>query len=160
MQRPALFPSLLNYARQSLAVLLTIVFFALLSSCNVSFYRDKDPGKSITTQTDLGVWLVTYLIKSGRLDYAVIAGPGLKGQELPGCVTLSTDGSAIFNHPDGTKKSLIGSGLLIQVSGTTVLKSTQNISGSDFQAFLDNKPKDYSLEALIAFLHRRSENSK
>lgn len=73
---------------------------------------------------------------------------------------MSSDGSAIFNHPDGSETSLIGTGLVLQVSGTTVIKFTQKVSGSEFQAFLDSRPHDYSLEALGAFIRQRSANAK
>lgn len=61
-----------------MAGLLVSVFLVMVSACDVSYHGPISPGKSMTTLTDLGLWLVQYRIKDERLDFAVIAGPGPK----------------------------------------------------------------------------------
>jgi hypothetical protein len=106
---------------------------------------------SLTTKD--GLWMIDYAFDGDKLGYAVISGPS--AGEVHGHSGMGGDSAgklwATVNMPDGTKISVWGSGRIFFFSGTNVTECPQSILGKTFRAFLDSKPSDYSMAALLAF---------
>ena len=114
------------------------------------------PINSMTTQTNDGVWLIEYYIATNRLSYAVISGPKKNG--VHGAVTCggsSTNGSVWANlrEPDGSEISIFDTGRIFQITDDKVSECPEKIDGRDFTAFLDGHHGDYSISALLNFVH-------
>jgi len=104
--------------------------------------------------TDAGTWIIEWHTNAGSLSYAVISGPS-PGEEVHGHVRAGGDSKgriwAYLSKPDGTEIPILDSGRVFQVSGTNVIETSQRISASNFQAFVNSHATDYSLPALLKF---------
>ena len=108
--------------------------------------------------TSKGNWTLAYCIDGPRLGYAVIVGPwkDFAKSDVPlttGKGTASPE-FAILRTPDGHDIPILASGRVFQLHDDKLIELHLQISGSEFQAFLDSKPDDYSLDAVAAFVAR------
>lgn len=141
--------------RRCLTVLIALCYSALL-------HADLTIPGAYTCQTATtaaGDWLIEYHITNDRLSYAVISGAGkhpMSGAVLSGGSAYGSGYKIWVNlqKPDGKKLPILDTGRIFQITGGRLTECPEQISGKEFKAFLDSGPKDYSVSALLDFVHQ------
>jgi hypothetical protein len=132
--------------------LLTVSFGCGKSTSTTDTSSVSLPDVTFAESTTNGTWLVNYCLDGEKLSYAVISGPQ---EPVHGHSGVGGDSTgklwAYLDKPDGSKIPILGTGRIFFVSGTNVTECPQHISGKTFEAFVDSKPSDYSMQALLTF---------
>ncbi len=138
--------------RCSFAYLLFCGALLLVGGCSQKKSVTLPEVTSVATTKD-GFWIIDYAFDGDKLGYAVITGPS--AGEVHGHSGMGGDSTgklwANVQMPDGTKLSVWKSGRIFFFSGTNVMECPQHVSGKTFKAFLDSRPSDYSMSALLRF---------
>ena len=141
---------------------LFISLCVFMCGCDVHVNKERsaakadDPSMAVSTKTHL--YCVQWGYRVDDLAYVSIVGQRLPREKVSGLVTGAISGSRrdfYVHRPDGSKVAVPGAVQLFELIDGHYKQSTKSVSLAEFTAFMESRPGEYSIAALVHFAENR-----